>query len=165
MGNCPHKGQDCQGSHDSKQINLVRAKRGLPPFPIAATQPTGTSLAFTKGGKSDSKGGKNRDGKVDKRKDIPCRNMLNTGTCKFGDKCIFNHNNVTSNGAANVVNGQVVNLPPKAKAKSKAKAKGKGDKNKKLAMCILESGEDVPISELIGEELGEDEVRTVEIDD
>ena len=64
-----------------------------------------------------------------------------------------------------MVNGQVVNLPPKAKAKSKAKAQGKGDKHKKLAMCVLESGEEVPISELLGEELGEDEVRTVEIDD
>ena len=91
--------------------------------------------------------------------------MLNTGTCKFGDKCIFNHNNVTSNGAANVVNGQVVNPPPKAKAKSKAKAKGKGDAHKKLAMCVLESGEEVPIAEILGEELGEGEVRAVEIED
>ena len=75
----------------------------------------------------------------------------------------FQSQHNTTPGTANVVNGQAVIVQPKATAKPAAKAKG--DKRKTLAMCVLDSGEEVPISEILGEEIAEDEPRAVEIED
>ena len=50
----------------------------------------------------------------------PCSNWINTGTCKFGDRCKYEHDQAAKGkGAA-----------PAADAKAQAKAKAKADPQK-----------------------------------
>ena len=75
--------------------------------------------------------------------------MKSKGTCKFGDKCFYKHDGVaptTSNGTSTTPTQPATGAQPKPKPKAKAKRFPK-----KIAMCILESGEEIPISEVIGE--------------
>ena len=64
-GTCPKAGKDCVGSHNTKLINDIRSKRGLPPLqPKAPTTPqvvdgfpVPPGYALTKvGGKNGTKG-------------------------------------------------------------------------------------------------------------
>ena len=160
------------GSHNIKLINEVRSKRGLPPLkPTAAVTsevvngfPIPPGYALTKvGGKNGHKGGKHdrADGE-DKRKLIPCRMMKSKGTCKFGDKCFYKHDGVaptTNNGTPTT---GAAPTRPNAGARPKVKAKAK-PYPKKIAMCVLESGEEVPISEIIGE--GEEDYDIEEVEE
>ena len=127
-------------------------------FPI----PPGFALTRV-GGKNGNKGGQqSRADGENTCKLIPCRMMKAKGTCKFGDKCFYKHDGVaptTNNGTTTT---GTTPTRPTTGARPKANAKAKTFL-KKIAMCVLESGEEVPISEIIGEGDEEEyEIKEVE---
>ena len=88
--------------------------------------------------------------------------MKSKGTCKIWDKCFYNHDGVapsTNNGTSPT---GAAPTRPNAGARPKVKAKAK-PYPKKIAMCVLESGEEVPISEIIGE--GEEDYDIEEVEE
>ena len=66
-----------------------------------------------------TKSGKDGKGKAKGR----CTPFFDTGTCRFGDKCIFSHGDKDK---------------AKAKSKSKAKAKGKGKTRARSAPAVTD---------------------------
>ena len=72
------------------------------------------------------------------------------GTCKVGDKCFYKRDGVTPTSNNGTTSTGTTPTQPVNGARPKAKAKAKRILNK-IAMRILESGEEVPISEIIGE--------------
>ena len=76
--------------------------------------------------------------------------MKSKGTCNFGDTCFYKHDGVaptTNNGTSTT---GATPTRPNIGARPKVKAKAR-PYPKTIAMCVLESGEEVPISEIIGE--------------
>ena len=78
--------------------------------------------------------------------------MKSKGTCKFGDKRFYKHDGVTPTSNNGTTPTGTTPTKPTKGARPKAKPKAKANRfPKKIAMSILESGEEVPISEIIGE--------------
>ena len=58
------------------------------------------------------------------KSEVVCRNMVSDGTCRFGDRCDFNHDSKAV--AAAKAAGPQAKASPKGKAKGKPKAKSAG---------------------------------------